>query len=66
MSEWNPAIEVAAEAMYSRLRLANPEKYPKWKKLDIDSYDHYCIAAQKAIMAFYRHGVEDIPSDWEK
>lgn len=62
---WNPAIESAAEAMYSRLRIADPERYPEWGGLDIDSYDHYCIAAEKGIKAFYRHGLVDLPEEWE-
>lgn len=51
--EWSPHIIAAAKAMYKRLRIANREKYPKWRDLDIDSFDHYCIAAELAVDAFH-------------
>jgi len=60
MNEWSPHVEAAAKAMYSRLRIVNREKYPKWSKLDIDSTDHYCIAAKLAIEAFHKSAVEEI------
>lgn len=59
-SEWSPHVEAAAKAMYSRLRIANREEYPKWSKLDIDSTDHYCIAAKLAIEAFHASAVKEI------
>ncbi|WP_280505795.1 hypothetical protein [Nocardia farcinica] len=49
----------AAKAMYKRLRVADPD-LPKWKRLDIDSTDHYCIAAQDAIEAFHRAAIEPV------
>lgn len=60
MNEWSPHVEAAAKAMYKRLRIANPEKYPKWRDLDIDSLDHYCIAAQLAVDAFHKSAVENV------
>lgn len=57
---WNPAVVKAAKAMYRRLRIADRERYPKWRDLDIDSFDHYCIAAQLAIEAFHHHGTKTI------
>lgn len=50
--EWNPTVVKAAQAMYRRLRLANPG-LPKWSKLGVDATDHYCIAAQNCIEAFH-------------
>lgn len=58
--EWSPHIVAAAEAMYKRLRIADPERYPKWKHLDIDSLDHYYIAAEKAINAFHKSATETV------
>lgn len=58
--EWSPHIVEAAEAMYSRLRIADPERYRKWKKLDIDSIDHYCFAAKLAVDAFHYSAVREI------
>ncbi len=58
--EWNPLILNAAEAMYERLRIVNPEKYKKWSKLDIDAIDHYCIAARQCIEAFHFNGTRDV------
>lgn len=56
--EWSPHIEAAAKAMYGRLNVL--KKKPKWEKLDIDSTDHYCIAAQKAIDQFYKSASKEI------
>ncbi|QSM04329.1 hypothetical protein I3U42_13585 [Mycobacteroides abscessus subsp. abscessus] len=58
--EWSPHIVEAAEAMYGRLRIADPQRYPKWKKLGIDSFDHYCIAAELAVNAFHRSAVREV------
>ncbi len=47
-----PPKEAAAKAMYGRLKgLYNN---PAWEDLDIDTQDHYRIAASHAIRAFYR------------
>jgi hypothetical protein len=43
--EWNPVLVKAAKSMYARLRLGDDE-LPKWSKLDVDSRDHYLIAAR--------------------
>ncbi len=56
---WSPVVVAAAKAMYKRLRVADPD-LPKWKRLDIDSTDHYCIAAQDAIEAFHRAAIEPV------
>lgn len=52
-SDWSEPLLAAAAAMYGRLNVNNPEK-PTFDNLDIDAADHYCIAAQHAIRAFYR------------
>ena len=56
--EWSPHIEAAAKAMYKRLKLH--KDWPKWKGLDIDSFDHFCIAAQLAVNAFHKSAVAEI------
>ncbi|WP_131827796.1 hypothetical protein [Mycolicibacterium fortuitum] len=63
MSEWNPHTVAAAKAMYKRLNVH--KRWPKWRDLDIDAFDHYCIAAELAIDAFHKSAIADIPSDWE-
>lgn len=45
-------MEAAAKAMYGRLKRFY--KNPAWEDLDIDTQDHYRIAARHAIRAFYR------------
>ena len=60
MSEWSPHITAAAKAMYKRLCIENPEKYPKWRDLDIDSLDHYRIAAKLAVDAFHESAVKNV------
>lgn len=46
-----PPMEAAAKAMYGRLNFRGT---PPWEDLDIDTQDHYRIAANHAIRAFYR------------
>lgn len=58
MNEWSPAIDKAAEAIYERLRLTR--KGPKWAKVDVDTRDHYCIAARNAVIAFHNQAARDI------
>lgn len=55
---WNPAVWAAAKSMHKRLRVADPD-LPKWSKLDQDTTDHYCIAAENAIKAFHRVALND-------
>lgn len=50
--------------MYKRLNVLKNK--PKWRDLDIDATDHYCIAASLAIKAFFESAsanaeVEDGP-----
>lgn len=52
-TDWSEPLLAAAAAMYGRLNVNNPEK-PTFDNLDIDALDHYCIAAQHAVRAFYR------------
>lgn len=49
--EWSPHIEAAAKAMYKRLNVLKNK--PKWRDLDLDATDHYCIAAELAVKAFF-------------
>lgn len=63
-NEWSPHIEAAAKAMYKRLRIADPERYPKWRHLGIDSFDHYCIAARNAVEAFTKSASADIEVEY--
>lgn len=51
--DWSPALVAAATAMHRRLRVARPD-WPEFDDLGIDSRDHYIIAAQHAVRAFYR------------
>lgn len=64
VNEWSPHILAAAEAMYKRLRIVNKEKYPKWKHLDIDAADHYCIAAELAITSFHLSATRPIEVEY--
>lgn len=57
-TEWSPAIEAAAEAIYERLRLTR--NGPKWSKVDVDTRDHYCIAARNAVVAFHNQAARPI------
>lgn len=58
VTEWSPAIEAAAESIYERLRLTR--KGPKWKNVDIDTRDHYCIAARNAVVAFHNQAARSV------
>lgn len=51
--EWPRPLVSAAIAMYGRLSLASEDPKP-FKDLDIDTQDHYIIAARHAVRAFYR------------
>jgi hypothetical protein len=57
-SEWSPHVEAAAKAMYKRLNVLKNK--PRWRDSDIDSTDHYCIAAKLAIEAFHASAVKEI------
>ena len=59
--EWSPAIDAAAEAIYERLRLTR--KGPKWAKVDVDTRDHFCIAARNAVVAFHNQAARNIEAE---
>lgn len=50
---WAPPLVAAATAMVNRLRIGDPD-LPPLAEMDIDSRDHYIIAAQHAVRGFYR------------
>lgn len=58
-TRFSPAVRAAAQAMYRRLRAAD-ESLPKWRRLDADTRDHYCIAALAAISDFYSRAARDV------
>lgn len=60
VNEWSPHIEAAAEAMFERLR---GDKSRKWRDLDIDATNHYCIAAKLAVDAFHKSASADIEAE---
>ena len=47
------AIMAAGKALYGRLHFFR-EDAPAWEDLDIDTSDHYYIAARHAVRAFHR------------
>jgi len=47
------AVLAAGKAIYGRLNFYK-EGAPAWEDLDIDTSDHYYIAAQHAVRAFHR------------
>lgn len=51
--DWSPALVAAADALVHRLKVANPDM-PLLEDMDIDSRDHYIIAAQHTVRAFYK------------
>lgn len=51
-------MDAAAEAIYERLRLTR--KGPRWSKVDIDTRDHYCIAARNAVFAFHNQAARAV------
>ena len=57
-NEWSPHVEAAAKAMYKRLNVH--KRNPRWRDLDIDATDHYCIAAELAVNAFHKSAVKEI------
>ncbi|WPH57791.1 hypothetical protein [Mycobacterium phage WXIN] len=56
--EWSPHVIAAAKAMYKRLNCNGGR--PRWRDLDIDATDHYCIAAELAIQAFHKSAIKDV------
>lgn len=62
-TEWSPHIEAAAKAMYKRLKITK-ENPSKWRDLDIDAIDHYCIAAQHAVDAFHKSAIKEIEVEY--
>ena len=56
--EWSPHVEAAAKAMYKRLNVLKNK--PKWRDLDIDATDHYCIAALLAVNAFHKAATKNV------
>lgn len=56
---WSREVWVAAKAIYKRMRITH-EEWPKWKDLDIDTIDHYCIAATNAIEAYLKVQMETL------
>ncbi|MFC8531876.1 hypothetical protein [Nocardia sp. NPDC057227] len=46
---WPSNVVAAAKAMYARLRIGDPELTQDWAELDVDTRDHYCIAAENAL-----------------
>lgn len=50
---WSKPSLAAGEAVYNRLKIGNPDATP-FDDLDIDTLDHYCIAAKHAVRAFHR------------
>lgn len=50
---WPAPLVAAAKAMHGRLNIAVEDPEP-FKDLDIDTQDHYIIAARHAVRAFYR------------
>ena len=57
-TDWSPAIEAAAKAIYDRLRL-NTDK-SKWPKVGDGVRDHYCIAARNAVVAFHATAAKSV------
>ena len=51
--DWSPALVAAADALVRRLKVAKPD-LPYLNEMDIDSRDHYIIAARHAVRAFYK------------
>lgn len=49
---WTPGILAAASAIYGRLHLHSDKDTPTFSNTDIDTLDHYCIAAENAINAY--------------
>jgi hypothetical protein len=49
----SPALMEASKALYGRLNFYKDDA-PAWKDLDVDTADHYYIAARHAIRAFHR------------
>lgn len=56
---FSPAVRAAAKALYRRLRVAD-DSLPKWRRLDVDTRDHYCIAALAAVTAFQSEAARDV------
>lgn len=51
--DWSPPLVAAADALVRRLKVAKPS-LPYLDEMDIDSRDHYIIAARHAVRAFYK------------
>lgn len=51
--DWSPSLVAAAASMVDRLRVARPDM-SRLEDMDLDSRDHYIIAAQHTVRAFYK------------
>lgn len=51
--DWSPPLVAAADALVRRLKVAKPD-LPYLSEMDIDSQDHFILAARHAVRAFYR------------
>lgn len=51
--DWAPPLVAAADALVRRLKVADPE-LPYLNEMDIDSRDHFILAARHAVRAFYK------------
>lgn len=62
---WSPEILAAASAIYGRIHL-NDKEFPVFSQTDLDTLDHYCIAAENAINAYHRESAPDTDHNDEK
>lgn len=55
----SPALWAAAKALYGRLNFYK-EDAAAWEDLDIDTIDHYYIAARHTVRAYNREAEKEI------